>query len=382
VELPANLIFTREGLALLSANPNAEIKRVSGKDGSPREGMQSKSYNAPTIQKMIMNSYLEEIYIKLPDLLRKRHEIISTNNLIVYAILYKKLSPSLARMLFESTVVKEFNRKNPKNSIVDLKHISMQSAAKLVESRKELFLSIKKSIQDAVLYQVSINTELQEEDRTIMARSIPKFIDWIDNRIWYLYFIIHQTPLKEQMQKAMVRMITQYLDHTRIGTHLSNLLMEFVQNAEKAHFERLIIKNNLAKKEEVDTYLRDRGNRQFIIDEATRRDQMLEISWSMASERGAGGRNYRIIITVSNYGLIDERTRSLLHNKMKTNVDGIGLASFYEGGGDADKLGAGLGLLYNSYLEDLCRKEGIFYKTSIFPEMRHEKTTVQMELAL
>lgn len=125
MELPANLIFTREGLALLSANPNAEIKRVSRKDGSPREGMQSKSYNAPTIQKMIMNSYLEEIYIKLPDLLRKRHEIISTNNLIVYAILYKKLSPSLARMLFESTVVKEFNRKNPKNSIVDLKHIAL-----------------------------------------------------------------------------------------------------------------------------------------------------------------------------------------------------------------------------------------------------------------
>jgi hypothetical protein len=348
----------------------------------PKEGMESKSYNASTIQKMIMNSYLEEIYVKLPDLLSRRFEIISTNNLIVYAILYKKLSPSLAKMLFESTVVKEFNRKNPKNSIVDLKHVSKQAAAKLLESQQQLFATVKKAIYDAVLYQIGINPELNKDDREVMSRSISKFIEWVDSRIWYLFFIIYQTPLRDDMQKAIVKMITQYLDHTRVGSHLSNLLMEFVQNSEKAHFERLIVKNNLAKKDDVDAYLRDRGNRQFVIDEASRRDQMLEISWSMASERGAGGRNYRIIITISNFGLIDERTRSLLANKMKTDVDGIGLASFYEGGGDADKLGAGLGLLYNSYLEDLCRKEGIFYRTSIFPEPKKEKTTVQIELAM
>ena len=38
--------------------------------------------------------------------------IISTNNLIMYGLLYKKLSPALSEMLLGSSVVKEFNRKN------------------------------------------------------------------------------------------------------------------------------------------------------------------------------------------------------------------------------------------------------------------------------
>ncbi|HNE24339.1 MAG: hypothetical protein K1X70_19900 [Leptospirales bacterium] len=381
IALPARMVLTREGLSLFAKNPES-IKKVKSRDGMQREGLEADAFNAPTVQKLIMNSYLEEIYVRLPDPLRRRAQIISTNNLVVYAVLYKKLSPSLARMLFESTVVREFNRKNPKNSIVDLKHIPSEKVDGLRQLKPGLFEQMEEEIHADVVDRISSNPALSEEDKSVRVRSLPKFIKWIDKRIWYLYFIIYQTAMKEQMRKAFGGMIAIYLDHTKIATHLSNMLMEFVQNAEKSSLERIMVKNNLARREDVDRMLRDLDTRVKIVEIASKTDQMVDIAWNMNPERNSFGKQYRIQIIVSNYGLIDEVTRSNLARKMKTNVEGINIASFYQDSGDETKLGAGLGLLYNSYLEDICRAEGIQYKCNIFPEPEKEKTTVRVDLTM
>ncbi|HMU85272.1 MAG TPA: hypothetical protein PKC35_18145, partial [Leptospiraceae bacterium] len=183
IALPARMVLTREGLSLFAKNPES-IKKVKSRDGMQREGLEADAFNAPTVQKLIMNSYLEEIYVRLPDPLRRRAQIISTNNLVVYAVLYKKLSPSLARMLFESTVVREFNRKNPKNSIVDLKHIPSEKVDGLRQLKPGLFEQMEEEIHADVVDRISSNPALSEEDKSVRVRSLPKFIKWIDKRIW------------------------------------------------------------------------------------------------------------------------------------------------------------------------------------------------------
>ena len=65
---------------------------------------------------------------------------------------------------------------------------------------------------------------------------------------------------------------------------------------------------------------------------------------------------------------------------MKKDTDGISLSDFYQDSGDASKLGAGLGLLYNSYLEEICKKKGIKYFCNIVPEPAKDRTTVQIDL--
>lgn len=201
----------------------------------------------------------------------------------------------------------------------------------------------------------SWNCELSEEDRTTRIKSLPKFIKWIDKRIWYLYFIIHQTPLKEQMKKAFGGMIALYMDHTKIATHLSNMLMEFVQNAEKSSLERIIVRANIAKRDDVDRLLRDLEKSKEDCGTGHSHGPDGGYFLNMNPERNNFGKQYRVQIIVSNYGIIDEQTRSALARKMKTNVEGINIASFYQDSGDANKLGAGLGLLYNSYLRHLPR---------------------------
>ena len=381
VELPTRMILTGSGLALLR-KAGTPVVRVLNRDGIQREGLESPRFNAGTIQKMVMNSYIEEIFAPVPDLLSRRYHVISTNNLIVYAILYKKLSPSLAKTMFETNVVREFNRKNPKNSIVELKQIPTQTAETLKKAKADHFKKLEAELQQSVSNLIRKNPALSDEDRRSMVLSLPKFLAWIDTRIWYLYYVIYLSGYREQMRNVFSRVLAQYLDHTRIATHLSNLLMEFVQNAEKAHLERIIVKGGFAPRNQVDKYLRNRENRQMVIGAAAKARQLLDLSWNMNPERMSVGQQYRIQISISNFGIIDDRVRLDLAKKMKTNVDGIRISDFYTGGDDPEKLGAGLGLLYNSYLEDICKNEGIQYRCNIYPEPAKEKTTVRIEISL
>jgi len=381
INLPVNLVLTGEGISLFAKNPGA-IKKFKNREGSIRQGMQSESYNSVSVQKLIMNSFVEEIFISLPDFLRKRKEIIDTNNLVMYGILYKKLSPSLASMLFESHVLKDYNRKNPKALITSLNHVDRNKLDALRTAKKQFFEMMEIEINSEVVQRIISAPEIEEEDRLTRMRSLEKFMNYIDKRIWYLYFVIYQTSLRDEIRKHFADMIALYLDRTKLATHLSNLLMEFIQNAEKAHLERIIVSQNMAQKSEIDKYLKDPENRKWVIDEAKRKNQMLELSWNMNSERSSLGNTYKVQIAISNFGLIDEKTRASLANKMKSDTSEISVASFYQDSGDADKLGAGLGLLYISYLEDICKKEGIKFFCNIFPEPSKEKTTVKIEITL
>ena len=139
IDIPASIVLSGEGLAILSRS-KTQIQRVPARGGVPKEGLLSQAFNAATVQKMIMNSYIEELYYASPEFLTKRPQIISTTNLIVYAMLYKMLSPTLAKHVIESPVLREHNRRNPKAAILDFKNIPQQVM--------DAFLSKNKSALD------------------------------------------------------------------------------------------------------------------------------------------------------------------------------------------------------------------------------------------
>jgi hypothetical protein len=379
IDIPASIVLSAEGLQILSRSKTA-IQRVPARGGVPKEGLLSQAFNAATVQKMIMNSYIEEIYYSASEFLTKRQQIISTTNLIIFAMLYKMLSPTLAKHVIESPVLREHNRRNPKAAITDFKHVPQKVMDEFLAKNKAILDRIEHEMIDAVVTRITADGKLPEEDKIVRMRSLEKFVRWVDKRIWYLYLIIYKTPLKAEIEKAYVDLFFQYLDNTQIATHTSNLVMEFIQNAEKAHLERLIVRNHLAPREKVDEYLRSKLHREQAVALAARNKQQLELTWHLHTDRVTAGKAFNVKIILSNYGLINEATRNELAQKMKTDTSGISLSDFYEQPSESGKLGAGLGLLYNSYLEDVCREKGIRYFCTIFPEQKLEKTTVTLDL--
>ena len=158
------MILTKAGADTMHQSKNT-LKRVLRRDGTLQDGMNSAQFNAPVLQKFVLNGFLEEVFSRLPELLSHRANIISTNNLIMYGLLYKKLSPALSDMLLGSSVVKEFNRKNPKQSIVDYRTISMEMVKALIQQKKELFQLMENDIRDQVAKLIN-DSNLPDEDRS------------------------------------------------------------------------------------------------------------------------------------------------------------------------------------------------------------------------
>ncbi|HNX58428.1 MAG TPA: hypothetical protein PKK43_04975 [Spirochaetota bacterium] len=189
INLPSRVILSKEGLDVV-AQSKLSVLKMKNHAGALCEGIEAKSINAQTLQKMVMNSCVEEVFAELPVFLQYRTGIISVNSLLVYAILYKKLTPSISEKFFASPVVKDFNRKNPKNAIINIQQINKKMMDEIIQRQKEHYDNLKDEIKVEVLKLVHGNASISEEDRALQARSLDKFIAWIDQRIWFIYDII------------------------------------------------------------------------------------------------------------------------------------------------------------------------------------------------
>ncbi len=376
--LPAELYVSAKGASALSSAGVKTVKLFDG-SGAPREGFSAGGFNGSTIRNLIMKSLVDEIRVSLPELLSRRKHILSLNGLILYTVLYRKLNPVLAQRLLSSETVKEFNRKNPRISIVSLEHIDRSRVHGLRESLSEEFRKMETDLKTSIIEKIESDPEAGPEDRKSHIRSIDRFLEFIDERIWYLYFVINRTASGEKFRNTFAREIRRFLSHTVLADHFGNLLMEFIQNAEKAHFERIIQLYSLCPLSASDEFLRHRSNRKRIISLAERTGDMLDLSWIISRDRAGISSQFRMAAAVSNLGIISEGKRNLIQRKMQASAEGMALSDFYKFNDDIH-LGAGLGLHYNSYMEDFCRRNGIWYRASVFQEPGKERTTVKAEL--
>jgi len=342
--------------------------------------LESKNFNAQTVQKLVMNAYLEEIYTSKPELLRSRNPIMDTTKLVTFGILYRKMNLSLAKMLFDSSILKEYNRKNRFSQIANLNQIDRNKMQLLRKAKAEEFDLMELEVRNEIIQKIIKNREIEEEERLLRMRSLDKFIAFIDPRIWYLYYIIYHTPLRLEIIDLFSDLIDHYLDRTKIATHLASMVMELLQNAEKAHFERILMHLKMVRfNRDVDIFLKKIENRNKIIKIAESLNQNIDIAWRFDSNKSVGGRIYRVEIIISNYGLISNKIQRALSSKIQTETRNLNLSDFYNETGE-DKLGAGLGLLYLSYLESECKNANIQFKCFVYPEPKKEKTTVKIQV--
>ena len=363
ITLPVNMILSNSGQLFFSSNAKA-VKKVLDRSGKPKLGISNKSFNASVVQKLVMNSYIEEIYLREPELLSKRLEIIDTNNLIIYALLYRKLSPALAEMLSTSSVLMDYNRKNPRNQIHSISQIDLKTVNNLKAQKRSLFEMIEMEINSEVVQRILSNRELGEEDRLNRIKSLNKFLQCIDSRIWYLYLIIYQTSLKENIKNSFSDMIAEYLDRTKISIYMSNLLMELVLNSERNHFERIFASQHV-KGEQLDLILCDAENRKWAVEEAVAKKQFLTLSWNISTEASFKGKNYRLVINIINNGLNNEAM------KMQRPGD-------YQGD-DLLRLTSEIGNMLITNIEALCKKDKINFRINFNADVHLNQTTSTVE---
>lgn len=378
LSLPGKLLLNSGGIQTFAESTALQkMKKLHSYHGNAEEGFWAQSFSIPVLKKLLMNSHVKEFFVQSPDLLRFRKQVIYLNNLLIYTILYKKITPALSKALFESTILKNYNLKHPHKKIESFKSLDKKQTLEFCNKNQSLYKLIQQEVENLVLKIIEEDVELAQDEKEIRKSNLPSFMYRIDPRIWHLYLMVYKSKPDKEMNFSFAIMIYEFLENMQIATHLSNLLMEFIQNAEKAHFEKIFIRNNLSQGK-VDQFLRSEKNRQILRRIAIEEKQFLDLAWVLDLQEDFDRHN-SVSIYISNYGIINEKTKDFIAQKMKTDVKDISISSFFQEKTD-NSLGAGLGLLYNSYLEDFCRLRGIQYSCTVFPEPEKQKTTVKIQI--
>mgnify|MGYP001552462631 CR=1 FL=1 len=357
------------------------LRDMIGPDGRKRYGFTTLNFHAYLVQKLIVKRMISDIFVAKPTLLEKRTEIMDVTKLVIYGILYKKFGPQLSKVLVSTELMEKYNKKNPTKKITLNSKFNYDAISKLIEIKKEEIIGLKKLMLARPISMIDTDQEIRPEDKLEKKLIVTKFVEMIDKQSWYMFYLISQTDERQAIIKHVEKQLIDYLEKTKIADYFALMLMEIIQNAEKAHLEKIARQKNMLKPtDSIDSFLRDKGCRDMVVVQAKKWDHNLNLFWRFENPNIAlEDEEYKLQVQVVNKGVVGQKKKKSMQNKIKAEVKESSLANFYEHGG-AEKLGAGLGLFYLSYIDEACKNFNIKFESRIITDEKKEETIVHMGL--
>jgi hypothetical protein len=258
---------------------------------------------------------------------------------------------------FNPEIVSAFMEKNSE-TIKTLKDLLLLDPYAIIESDKDM------------------NAEEKKERKRIMQR----FVEQIDDNMWFLLHFVSKSKGRFEVIERINLVLVSYVKKTKIADYIGFMLMELVQNAEKAHFERLAkSKKLMTDMDKIDVLLKNRKTRESLYEIAAKTNSLINLNYTFEGDVLNVSSRLKLQISLTNKGCIIDKAKKDLSKKIKTETREASLASFYQES-DPDKLGAGLGLYYLSYLEDACAEEKMKFEARIASDDRRDETSVLIVL--
>lgn len=380
IDLPSKIILSESGEEYFSTM-SVPLKTVSGINGRKRLGFQANVLEVPFLKTILRQGYFEEIYCTALALIDKKEALQDISKLIFYSLIYNKFKPHLSHIILSSDLVERYNYKNPTKKIGSDTRFNEQKIKQFFTERKNLISDLINFILREPFKVIDQDDEIKEKDE---KKGILKtFLQHIPLKEWFLFFLV--TNNQEERNRIIARisdLMLTYLGKTKISDYIGFLLVELIQNAEKASLSKAIKVKKLAEDEE--KFLKDASNREIAKEMAMQMNYFIETSWKIkfmdATSLSHVG-SIRFEIMVSNRGVIPKTVRKKVKAKQDVDIDkGQSLADFYEEG--SQMLGAGLGLFYISYITEESSRQGIRFDSTIESDDDKDTTYVILRLTI
>lgn len=380
ISLEAKFLLTDDGENFF-ASKSIPLRAIVSPEGRKCYGFTSPNFHAYVVQKLIVKKMISDIFVQNVTLLDKRTEIMDVTKLTIYGILYKKFGPQLSKFLISTDLMDRYNRKNSTKKITENTKFNYDAINQLIESKREEIYGLKKLMLARPISMIETDQDIRPEDKLEKKLIITKFVEMIDKQSWYIFYLISQTDERQNIIKKVETQLIEYLEKTKIADYFSLMLMEIIQNGEKAHLEKTARTKNLVKENEsIDKFLLDPGCREIVITQAKKWNHNLQLSWKFENPTiSTESSEYKLQVQLTNKGVVGAKKKQEMQSKIKAEVREKDLASFYKSDED-HKLGAGLGLFYLSYIQDACKNINIKFESRIITDEKKEETIVFMTL--
>ncbi|HBG65953.1 MAG TPA: hypothetical protein DDW78_05725, partial [Treponema sp.] len=164
---------------------------------------------------------------------------------------------------------------------------------------------------------------------------------------------------------------------SKIPEYISVMIMELALNSENTNLrkEAKILYKGI---DNYETLIYDPEIRAKIVQEMTRKHELVFLSWKIGGGSAAIGKQGSLNITLYNKDDEFQDVKENIESKMSANTHKKSLIDFYrqmpEGEGGTD-----LGLYYLSYLEDACKKVNVKFESLVNQFTASELTVISLK---
>ncbi|MFP4331176.1 MAG: hypothetical protein ACOCWS_00040 [Alkalispirochaetaceae bacterium] len=335
--IPLRLVFTDEGITQFMRK-RRPLTRFTTSDNREEYGLSLTNFTPATVQKLLRLGFVRSIDVTLDEIVRFRKELIDISKLITYSMLYMQYEHEVYQELLRSSLVTQWNRKNAKHSIDHGSRIDRRRLVPWLEKREPELRELQERVMGRVDAALSTKSALDASERQIYRWTAESFLESIDPLFWFM-LIAHKGSEEstQLLERASIRLL-RYLETVSISEYLGLLILELL------------------------THLRHAAP---LTQETDRQGQPVSVLWKLRKRSDRKGDRGRLHVVVSGSEARFEEVQGEFKDRGSLSGE-RSLHDFYRNaaltGGEGQ---TGLGLYYLSFLNDVCRKEGVGFESFV-----------------
>jgi hypothetical protein len=210
-----------------------------------------------------------------------------------------------------------------------------------------------------------------------------RLLELIDDSVWFLLVQPQSKAGNRALRQEVMDSLVSYSGRLELSESIALNLMEFLQQAEKAHFLNLAERDAFTRKnpQSIPELLADSAFRDRLVAKAKLQNEYLVMNISFDGNPHDSLRGLVAEVTVRNKGVVGNPLRAASLSKKSSGRSSRGreqellLGSSSLGPDD-------LSLMNLNALKDLCRDQGILIETGLTRDERSNETVASMKLVL
>ncbi len=376
LDLPLKVILTEDGASHFISNKK-KLLRFKMADNKEEYGISLSHFSPMSIQNMILVDYISKIEISMSEFVSHRQEIMDLSKIIVYSILYKQFDRDIFDELVQCDCVRRHNRTNPGQLIDDQTRMPDRQLRSQLAAKDNIIQQSRQTILEPVWKSIMANKDYSPEEKNVYLLMTEKFLNRLSLMNWFIITKFFKTDGFEQIMGKIRQTLAEYMDKSKIPEYISVMIMELALNSENTNLrkEAKILYKGI---DNYETLIYDPEIRAKIVQEMTRKHELVFLSWKIGGGSAAIGKQGSLNITLYNKDDEFQDVKENIESKMSANTHKKSLIDFYrqmpEGEGGTD-----LGLYYLSYLEDACKKVNVKFESLVNQFTASELTVISLK---
>jgi hypothetical protein len=361
--IPTRIILNGAGVSFFVSH-NRFLHRFETSDGAEFFGFRLERVNYSWLKKLFLKGYLEKVEIQVKDISQNNQFLGDAIKMVFFAMYRRRISLSVMENIYESPMLRAWNRANPRKQIRPGARISEKSLRDLLQTMPDKVTDIQNRLLEFVLAKLpQVEPATDGEDRRRLHNFIRELIAETDPLIFFV-LVGSRNEDKENLLRNISQQISQYVKHIDILDLASLLGIELVSAAERSALVRL-----MGGRQDIRSYLESPERRQGLMAEKKFRGSTVVVA--VSKEILAEKHRLRFRFSVYNDGADVDMERKLMEDFTERSYSfssGQALDEFFKTSHQNMPMvyeDNGLCFYYLTILQEQCAKNHINLETHI-----------------